>query len=584
MRTQRSTVWSWRFTALGVGLMMACVVWPGLFRAALQAQDARRIEVAGAGTDADSGRRVALVIGNSAYTGTSPLVNPENDATDMAEMLGGLGFQVILRLDADEDTMDNALSELEVQSAGADMALVFYAGHGMELDGLNYLVPVDARLETASAVARETIMLDSVLGATLGARTRIVILDACRNNPFARSMRDARSRNVRSGGLAAVSTGPGSGLLVAYAAAAGDVAADGDGRNSPYTKALLQHLESPALDVRLMLGNVGAAVRESTGADQQPFIYTSLAGEHLLMPGDRPIEVPTPPVDIAQLNTAQLRAIAEDGDVRAQLMLGTKYRLGEGTGRDYEEAAKWYRLAAQQGNASAQINLGFLYMGGTGVPQDYEEGARLFRLAAEQGHPAGQAALGRMYHYGLGGLPQDDREALRLYRLGADADVDWGQNGLGEMYASGRGGVRQDYEEAAKWFRLAADQGMVAAQANLGYLYVNGLGVPQDVRRAVQWFRTAADQGHADAQFKLGVSYANGLGVPQDVRRAVQWFRTAADQGHADAQFQLGVLYANGVGVPQDFQEAVRWFRMAATQGHPAAQDALNRYGLASWF
>ena len=160
------------------------------------------------------------------------------------------------------------------------MALVFYAGHGLEMSGENYLVPVDAALATASAVERETVALRSVLNATLGARTRIVILDACRNNPFVRSMRGARSRNVRSGGLAAVAQGEG--LLVAYAAAAGELAADGKGqRNSPYTAALLRHIDTPGVDVRVMLGDVGGAVQAATGG-QTPFIYSSLTGQHHL--------------------------------------------------------------------------------------------------------------------------------------------------------------------------------------------------------------------------------------------------------------------------------------------------------------
>ena len=252
-----------------------------LLPAALAAALGWAAEAAGQGA---AGRRVALVVGNGAYTGVSPLDNPPNDAADVTAALRRLDFDVVSRFDADEHAMDDALAEFEDRSAGADLALVFYAGHGLEMDGSNYLVPVDARLDTAAAVRRETIALDSVIDAAAGARTRIVILDACRNNPFARSMRGATRANVRPGGLAAVSTGEG--LLVAYAAAAGRVALDGEGsRNSPYTAALLRHLAAPGVEVRVMFGNVGGAVAAATG-DQQPFIYTSLTGEHYL--GGRP--------------------------------------------------------------------------------------------------------------------------------------------------------------------------------------------------------------------------------------------------------------------------------------------------------
>ena len=289
-------------------------------------------------------RRVALLIGNSAYRETSPLTNPVNDATAMAAALRELRFDVTLEKDVDEDAMDDALADFEERSAGADMALVFYAGHGMELNGENYLVPVDARLASVSAVERETIRLDSVLAAISGARTKIVILDACRNNPFARTMRGAvRGANVRSGGLAPVLTGEG--LLVAYAAAPGEVAADGENtRNSPYTAALLEHLRTP-FEVRVMLGNVGGAVMASTGADQQPFVSYSLSGEHYLAGrGTQPV------------------AVANDSSLREQETVFWQSIVSSANAADFEAYLRQYpagafralatnRLAALRGGA-----------------------------------------------------------------------------------------------------------------------------------------------------------------------------------------------------------------------------------------
>ena len=203
----------------------------------------------GAAPTVASADRVALVIGNAAYERASELPNPVNDATAMRDALTRLGFDVVFRRDADEDAMEDALGAFEEVRAGAELALVFYAGHGMEMNGANYLVPVDARLSSAAAVGRETIALDDMLNAVAEARTRIVVLDACRNNPFARSMRGAVRANVRSGGLAAVAAG--AGALIAYAAAAGDVADDGEGRHSPFTEALLAQIEQPGVEVRV---------------------------------------------------------------------------------------------------------------------------------------------------------------------------------------------------------------------------------------------------------------------------------------------------------------------------------------------
>ena len=227
--------------------------------------------------------RVALVMGNGAYTQTDPLANPVNDARAVGAALRRIGFDVTVLENLDRDKMGVELGKFGEASVGADMALLFYAGHGMEMNGENFLIPVDARLASAPTVPLETIPLDLVLGVMAGARTRIVILDACRNNPFVRSMRGARRANVRSGGLAAVASGEG--LLVAYAAAPGEVASDGDGgENSPYTTALLEHLERRE-EVRLMLGDVGEAVMDRTG-DQQPFISGSLSGRHYLAGND----------------------------------------------------------------------------------------------------------------------------------------------------------------------------------------------------------------------------------------------------------------------------------------------------------
>ena len=575
---------------------------------------------------AQAAGRVALVVGNGAYEQTSPLANPVNDAEAVGAALERIGFDVTVLRNADEDAMDDALGELAEASTGADVSLLFYAGHGMEMNGANYLIPVDARLASASAVPLETIPLDSVLGAMANARTRIVILDACRNNPFERSMRGAIRANVRSGGLAAVTSGEG--LLVAYAAAAGDVALDGNGaENSPYTTALLEHLESPGVDVRIMLGNVGADVMARTG-DQQPFISASLSGEHHLNPlppvGDEglwwqtalqfdtaegyeeylrqfpgggyarmarmrladlrdPVGDPPPPepptaatdhVDIEQIDIARLRLMAGQGDARAQTELGERYEEGRGIGRDYGMAVSWFRRAAEQAHAPGQAALGFMYSNGRGVSRDDNEAVRWYRLAADQGNARGQNNLGTFYSRGRG-VSRDDNEAVRWYRLAADQGYAVGYNNLGRFYRTGRG-VPRDDSEAMRLHRLAAAQGNALGQSDVGFMYANGRGVPRDDGEAVRWYCLAADQGDALGQLRLGFMYANGRGVPRDDGEAARLYRLAADQGNAVGQNLLGWMYANGRGVSRDYGEAVRWYRLAADQGNALAQNNLG--------
>ena len=211
--------------------------------------------------------RVALVIGNSTYADIGRLPNPGNDATDMSAALRRLGFEVTTELNADRAELNEALRAFTRRSVGADVALVFYAGHGMEMDGVNYLLPVDARLARDTDVRYETVTLDDVLAATTGASLRMVILDACRDNPLARSMqRTVARRSISRGSFGDLDESLlGDETLVAYAAAAGTVADDGTGRNSPYTAALLEYLEEP-LEIQTLFRQVRARVLTATDA------------------------------------------------------------------------------------------------------------------------------------------------------------------------------------------------------------------------------------------------------------------------------------------------------------------------------
>ena len=227
--------------------------------------------------------RVALVVGNSDYVHAGRLPNPGNDAAAVSESLERLGFEVTTVLDADAAEMNEALRFFSRESVRADVAAVFYAGHGIEVDGVNYLVPVDARLEQDTDVRFENVTLDMVLQATEGASLRLVILDACRNNPLARTMqRTGRTRSVSRGSFGELDEEQlAPGLVVAYAAAAGTTADDGDGRHSPYTRALLQYLEAPAEIIQVFRW-VQGTVLETTNGRQQPHLYFSLPNARYL--------------------------------------------------------------------------------------------------------------------------------------------------------------------------------------------------------------------------------------------------------------------------------------------------------------
>ena len=226
--------------------------------------------------------RVALVMGNSAYQSVSPLPNPARDAKEIAAAFERLGFEVEYRQDLTFDEMRRVLLEFGDRASGADQVALYYAGHGMEIDKQNYLIPVDAKLATDRSVAFEAVSLDMVLSAVEGARRlKIVILDACRNNPFAATMKRSAATRAIGRGLSRVE--PSTGTLVAYSAREGTVADDGDGSNSPYATALLRHLEERGLEINLMFRKVRDEVLADTDNRQEPFTYGSLPGENIYL-------------------------------------------------------------------------------------------------------------------------------------------------------------------------------------------------------------------------------------------------------------------------------------------------------------
>ncbi len=264
--------------------------------------------------------RVALVVGNSTYAAIGELPNPGNDAADVGAALGRLGFVVTTVRDADRAGLTEALRAFTRESVGADVALVFYAGHGLEMDGVNYLVPVDAQLEQDTDVRYETVSLDDVLAAVEGAALRVVILDACRNNPLARSMtRTIATRSVSRGSFGELNEDLlGDETLVAYAAAAGTTAADGTGRNSPYTAALLGYLEEP-LELSALFRRVRGQVLKATDGRQRPHEYGSLLSEHFLggASGPAPVAVAdaAPSAALVQQETVFWQSIADSEEL-----------------------------------------------------------------------------------------------------------------------------------------------------------------------------------------------------------------------------------------------------------------------------
>lgn len=247
--------------------------------------------------------RVALVIGNSAYEQVGPLSNPSNDAAAIAGALRALDFTVIERQNVGRDGVFDALREFSATLSPNSLALFYYAGHGVQIDGINYIVPVDARLTSETLPELEAVSAADILGImeASGAGLSVMVLDACRDNPF------PEIKNRADRGLAAMEAGAGQ-TLIAYATAPGAVADDGNGVHSPYTQALLQVIREPGLEIGLIFRKVRRLVRESTQGAQIPWISGTLEDQFFLT-------APNAPPDAATSDVLAWQAIQQITDV-----------------------------------------------------------------------------------------------------------------------------------------------------------------------------------------------------------------------------------------------------------------------------
>jgi Caspase domain/Sel1 repeat len=498
---------------------------------------------------AEPGRRVALVVGNGGYKHVPALSNPLHDANHIAETLKTLGFTLVgdgAQIDLEKPAFNSAVQAFGEQLIGAEIGLFYYAGHGLQVDGTNWLVPVGANPTRRQDLDFQMVDADLILRQMIGAGTRLnmMILDACRNNPF-----DTRGLRATGGGLAQMRAPEGT--LIAYATQPGSVARDGDGDNSPFSAALAHALVQPGLDVFRLFNKVGLDVKRATGGEQQPWLSSSpIDGDFFFAPpSGQPIAaLPSDPqpvqpsVQQAMIvppprQTSPTESPTGKFDVNRATVEG---EAAEGRG-DYGTALIWYRRGADLGDPQAEFDLAWAYQNGLGVSANPAPAIQWYRRAAEQGHP--MAA-----------------------------------NNLGVLYKNGAG-TERDYAEAMRWYRLAADAGNAEAQNNIGVLFNNGQGVERNYKQAFGWFKRAAAAGNASAQINLGVLFKNGIGIPQNYEEAMRWFRRAADGGSPAGETNLGLMYENGLGVQRDHAEATVWLRKAAEAGDLVAKSTLSSFG-----
>jgi len=518
-------------------------------------------------------KRKAVVIGMSNYdVAGAKLENTLNDADDMAKAFAQLGFDVTKLEDMDFATLRNNLETWYNSIEGNDMAVFYYSGHGMEIDGDNYLLPKDFSTKYSKTDAKSYSLSVANVAGNMEEKhvgMKLIILDACRETPSAyRSW--SQARGISENGLAEQKNVP-RGIYIAFATAPGSLSLDGGNlglKNGVFTHYLKQEILTPGYSIDDILNTVSGDVQKLTQGEQIPYKTGSMTGTLYFIPGNKPIiENPDDP-------TILLR--------KANVLSKNK---------QYPEAFTLYQKAANQGNAAGQNNLGLCYENGYGVTKDLNQAIAWYKKAADQGNLNAQAALDRLQN-NPPLKPVDVAVLVRqadkysdngqydiaypFYKQAADQGNAYAQFAIGYCYEEGMV-VTKDYNQAVEWYQKAANQGYEGAQNRLGICYEEGKGVTQDYNQAAYWYQKAANQGNSGAQTNLGACYILGQGVTKNYSQAVYWYQKAADKGETLAEKTLAGCYEKGLGVTKDINQAIYWYKKAADQGDAESKDSLKR-------
>jgi uncharacterized caspase-like protein len=423
-----------------------------LLRLALQAACCSLLAGAASAAAPTAGNaKLALVIGNSQYTGERKLPNAANDARLMARTLATLGFAVTEQYDLGRERLAGVVGEFAARLPAGATAFVYYAGHGMQIGGSNYLTPVDMPVTSESSARLRSYALSTLLErlARSRAAVNIVVLDACRNNPFQPGSA-VRYRSFRDLGLSRVQAPRGT--LIAYSTSPGQLAPDGSGANSLYTATLARTLGRPGSELEAIFRQVGNDVRRQTRDDQIPWYESSLAGAYFFDAQDQ--------ARVAGAASAQPAPAAMDG--RSQAMRGVDPR---------RKPSAWYR----QMSAAEFSQL------------DWEVQQRVRRLTPDElpalRHQAGggsvvaQTVLGLAYREGI--APVRVTGSQRVARYGANNGAAW------------------------KWLQRAADAGFPLAQVEIGEMYYTGHGTERNLDKSRQWIESAASANYPRAKLDL---------------------------------------------------------------------------------
>ncbi len=563
---------------------------------------------------AEAADKVALLIGNAAYTNVSTLANPVNDVRLIEASLQSHGFDVTRIEDQTLSQMNRALRDFRDKADAAEVAMVYYAGHGIEIGGVNYLIPTDAELTDERDASVEALSANAILRQISGAaRLKLMVLDACRDNPFAaRMIRANRGRGVGRGLARTTVAAPDT--LIAYAAAAGEITPDGPpGGNSPFSAAFAKAMEGPQRDVRQLFGAVRDIMRaEVIGAE--PFVYTSLGGaNHFIQKSSAPL---TPKPSSADAIAKEYELVERVGSTAAWQAFLARHGKKEGFYVALARAAlakaetaraptpetnvatapetECDRLAAHPLDPQAvtaglwmpMLDAKAGIMACKTAVEDFPDTARFkfqlgrsldkaekpsvariwYRAAAKRGSSSAMHNIGKHYAEGKG-VGKNNAVAVDWYRRSAAAGNANGMTSLGWMYENGFS-VAKNPQKAAELYRSAMALGSGRSTGNLGRMLREGDGVEKDEAEGIRLIRKAAELNDSLAMTRLGWMHQKGDGVEKDLSRAAALYVKAAQLGDSQSMINLGLLFRKGEGVGKNDQSALKLFQKASDLGN----------------
>lgn len=569
------------------------------------------------------GNRFALVIGNGAYK-SGPLKNPVNDARAVAKEFRKLGFDVTTLENQNREGLLKSVRDFSsLRRKPNAVNIVFYAGHGVQFKGKNYLIPVDPDFTSESDVGPQSLDLDYVLEKLSAdeSAANILVLDACRNNPFGRG-----SRNI-SVGLAAIEAA--AGTYIAFATAPGSVASDGAGENGVYTKHLIKHIADPGIPIEQMFKRVLKGVLNETQKLQVPWTNSSLTSDLYLNPASGTALTPSS-TSVQNNEASDWAELTKDSGLYDLVAFLKRYpatqhrdellgrvnafltRIGApkitSTEMDLltREAAGGYQFrmltpseAAYRGLADGVAPVVTTIQKGS--PADKAGGkvgdilysingrridsiATAYEIAHEM-RPgslaevivirnkqrlslqavAERASLGLLLSYVAQerAKAKDPTGAMEVIGYLARQGDSSAVTQMGHAYLSGNFGKPKDVAQAASYFRKAADAGYLPAIYTLAQMTEKGLGTEKNITKAFELYNQAAEDGFPEAAAVVGAYYLFGGSVAVNLELARKWLEIGAEQGVVSAQYLMGGLYEEGKAVPKDASKAADWFRRA---------------------